>query len=247
MNPCNDSAANYRWNSSQSQQPSESLNPQISEHLRSTFSELINDEDSIRISSSLPKRLKTFSDEWRAGMTQLPLPKTFCEQNHRVSAELERPGWQGREWVWVLKGNRVKRKRSKPLPLPKERLTQKRLKRLPPVRKIDRLHDRNPKDNFSFSTRDFPGQTSVSDVASVDDKIPKNPLFLSSGARSSTSASLSGSKILRGFQYMSPTYPHFKSPTGKPEGLYCKTKRGIEGGLRGKSKEVSGYTKIFHE
>ena len=37
---------------------------------------------------------------------------------------------------------------------------------------------------------------------------------------------------------MSPTYPHFRSPNGEPEGLCCKTKRGIGGGLLGKSKGV---------
>ena len=36
------------------------------------------------------------------------------------------------------------------------------------------------------------------------------------------------SRIRKGLHYVSPTHPHFTSPTGQPEGLYCKFKRGIE-------------------
>jgi hypothetical protein len=41
---------------------------------------------------------------------------------------------------------------------------------------------------------------------------------------------------LRGLLYISPTYPHFLSPFGEPEGLYCRAKRGIgkDQGKRGR-------------
>jgi parafibromin len=42
----------------------------------------------------------------------------------------------------------------------------------------------------------------------------------------------------RGLHFLSPTYPHFISPDGEPEGLYCKAKRGWESGLSPKRKKV---------
>jgi parafibromin len=61
---------------------------------------------------------------------------------------------------------------------------------------------------------------------------------LSPSSKNSTVTSRKSGKLLRGLHYLSPTYPHFVSPTGEPEGLYCKTKRGVETGLGGKHKEV---------
>jgi parafibromin len=50
---------------------------------------------------------------------------------------------------------------------------------------------------------------------------------------------------IRGLSYISPTYPQFLSPSGEPEGLYCRAKRGIEEGLMKKREKVCHRCLIF--
>jgi parafibromin len=51
-----------------------------------------------------------------------------------------------------------------------------------------------------------------------------------------------GNKLRKGLQFVSPIHPHFTSPTGKPEGLYCKVKREI--GSRVMSKPQLVWLKV---
>jgi hypothetical protein len=189
-------------------------------------------------SSSLPTPPKTSSDDWMIGMTPKPLPKTFHESSRKFSAESQRRTRQGWEWVWVFESNDVKRESSEPLQVSKEKLTPKRLRRSLPVRKTDRIYRFDSLDESYSSHWEYGAKSSTLDVASPDGKTILRPSTLFRGGKSGSGASQSCSKFLRVFQYMSPTYPHFRSPTGEPEGLCCKTKRGIGVRLMGKYKEV---------
>lgn len=61
-----------------------------------------------------------------------------------------------------------------------------------------------------------------------------------------SSASPNSKSILGKLQYMSPTYPHFKSPDGSPEGLYCKTKRVLGSDSRRRAMVGSSSFKPIH-
>jgi len=185
--------------------------------------------DSIKSSSSLPTRPKMSSDEWNVRMTPKSLPKTFHESGRKVSAESQRSSRQGWEWIWVLEGNWVKRESSEPLEVPKEKLTPKRLRRSLPVRNTDSVYLFNSQGNSSSSHGEHAAKSSISDVANTHDRTISRTSTIFRGGRSISGTSQTSNKLLRGFQYMSPTYPHFRSPAGEPEGLYCKTKRGIGG------------------
>jgi hypothetical protein len=202
--------------------------PQI--RLSGSFSISIHNGDSIKSSSSLPTHPEMSFGEWDAWIAPKLLLKTFHELHRKVSLELERPARQGWEWIWVLEDRWTKSESSEPLPLLKEKLIPKRVKRSFPIRKKASVYRPNLGGNSSGSHGGYSGRLSIPDVANLDDKITRRPPISLPAARSRFGASLSGSKLLRGFQYMSPTYPHFRSPNGEPEGLYCKTKRGIGGG-----------------
>lgn len=60
---------------------------------------------------------------------------------------------------------------------------------------------------------------------------------------------IQSSKLRRSLQYMSPSYPHFLSPDGEPEGLYCKTKRsiGVGGISTSKGNKVSKVYETWQE
>jgi len=45
-------------------------------------------------------------------------------------------------------------------------------------------------------------------------------------------------RVRAGLAYMHPTHPHFTSPEGLPEGLYCKTRRTLGEHLGAKSRKV---------
>lgn len=198
----------------------------------------MNDGRSIKSSSSLPTLPKTSFDEWNVKIGPKSLPRTFDVPNRKASSESERPARHGLEWIWVLEGNWVKHDNSESLPFLREKLTPKRLRRSFPMRKTNNVYQSNLQDTSSSPYGEYSVKFSVSTAANPDDRIIKRPSFLSPGLRGSYGTSLSSSKLLRGFQYMSPTYPHFRSPSGELEGLYCKTKRGIESGLTKKSKDV---------
>jgi hypothetical protein len=232
---------------------SEGLNSQSLEYLGSTTSALsqapeirsprsisnsMDDGGYFKSSSSLLTRPKTSSDEWKVGMAPKPLPKTLHQSDRKVSAESQRPARPGWEWIWVLESNWVKRESSEPLEVPKEKLTPKRLRRSLPVRKTDSVYQFDSQGNSSSSHREHATKLSISDVANTRDGTTSGPSTLPRSGRSTSGTSRISNKLLRVFQYISPTYLHFRSPTGEPEGLYCKTKRGIGVGLIGKSKEV---------
>lgn len=170
-------------------------------------------------------------------MTPKPLPKRSHESDRKVSAESQRPARQGWEWIWVLEGNWIKRETSRLLEVAKEKLTPKRLRSLL-GRKTDGVYQSNNHGNSPSSRGEHATKSSTSDVANTYDRTTLRSSTLSRGGRSTSGTCQSSKKLLRGLQYLSPIYPHFRSPTGEPEGLYCMTKRGIGVGPIGKPKEV---------
>jgi len=102
----------------------------------------------------------------------------------------------------VLEDKWTKTESFEPLPLLKEKLIPKRVKRSFPVRKKASVYRPNLGDNSSSSHEEYSGRLSIPEVANLYDKITRPSISLPA-ARSSFGASLSDSKLLRGLVYVS--------------------------------------------
>jgi len=168
--------------------------------------------------------------------SQPPLPKIADSLSPKVSDWNEKVIWEtrqatqaqqthpprsareGYEWVWFPEGYWAEREQ---LTLP-----HKTRKRRP------RWFDRSSKlsGNPSPGNLSEPSSSKLTSSKSFD--VFTGKASMSGSRERSGSKGSQGSKIVRGFQYMSPTYPHFKSPAGEPEGLYSKAKRVVAGNTR---------------
>ena len=141
----------------------------------------------------------------------------------RHVADPPRPPRNGYEWVWFPEGYWAEREG------PDNALRNQKSRgwfRKSP----DRRSNPSSLSKGLGSGQRIPNEADVPGI-----KIGSNTLYDSSSRASLNTAEekpgnieTQSSKIKRSLQYVSPTYPHFISPRGQPEGLYCKVKRGIE-------------------
>jgi hypothetical protein len=122
-----------------------------------------------------------------------------------------RPARDGYEWVWFSEGYWAERAFSGPGPFKPK-------------------YGRRRGGWSSTNTTESPYR--IGQQSPISERNPSiEPWTLMNNSRSSNSSSRKsmihtpGKMISKGLQYMSPTYPHFVSPEGEPEGLYCKAKR----------------------
>ena len=138
----------------------------------------------------------------------------------RHVADPPRPPRAGYEWVWFPEGYWAERERVK-----------SSLKDQKSRKWFRKSQERHVKPSPPFKGAMGTNTPADADVSGI--KIDSNASHGRSKAsqiaeNNVRSLPTPGSKITRGLQYMSPTYPHFISPSRQPEGLYCKVKRGIE-------------------
>jgi hypothetical protein len=155
------------------------------------------------------------------------------ETEPQLNSDPPRPPREGYEWVWFPKGYWAER--------PKRRSQEKNRFRLQwnwrsPIsgKEIDNPPSSREGAGFSQSPKSFYFA------------LPKSPVVIEPTSKyqdtqNSISTPQNSGRIFRWIQYMSPTHPHFVSPTGEPEGLYGKAKRGIGKGLLRKRKKVYLY------
>jgi len=122
-----------------------------------------------------------------------------------------RPAREGYEWVWFPEGYWAEREQ---LALPRKAEKRK-------LKWFDRSQMCDSTQSLGRSSI-LPSST-LTASQSFDILIGKASL---GGSRQhSGSKSSQGNRIIRGLQYISPAYPHFKSPSGERESLYYKVKR----------------------
>lgn len=151
-----------------------------------------------------------------------------------------RPPKEGFEWVWFPEGYWAERERIEPTK--KNRKTQQKWFKRPDRRSSGSLLESakaNSKANFNELPAIKIGSQSTSPSKSTTKS--QNGEDGTSVADNRGSRDSPGNKILRGLQVLSATYPHFVSQTSDPEGLYCKTKRGL-GVVSSKQKMVRFIT-----
>ena len=162
--------------------------------------------------------------------------KVVWETRHTTQAQRSHPprsAREGCEWVWFPEGFWAEREQ---LAAPQEANKRRKL----------RWFDRSSK---------YKGNIDEGNLAILPDgRLTSSHSFdvctgrqnISGNRQRSGSQSSQSSKIIRGLQYMSPTYPHFKSPAGKPEGLYCRAKRVVTGSTTSHSPMVWKHPEFFN-
>jgi hypothetical protein len=154
----------------------------------------------------------------------------------RHSADPPRPAREGNEWVWFPEGYWAEREK------PKSSLRKEKSRKWfykPPERESNTSSpSKSQKGNRTPTETDLPririgSATSHGSTQTAEDKsrTPESPK----------------SRIRRSLKYVSLTRPHFTSPTGQPEGLYCKVKRGIEEKVTNKPRMVRLYPQTIQE
>lgn len=128
-----------------------------------------------------------------------------------------RPAREGHEWVWFPEGYWAEREK------PDQHLKHSRT--------IGRFQGRKSADRNDPSVPPKGVKSEKPSAVDIDGpriKIGSNKFRGESSQNSQmTEPTTPASRIKMGLSYVSPVYPHFTSPTGQPEGLYCKVKRRI--------------------
>jgi parafibromin len=158
----------------------------------------------------------------------------------RHAADPPRPAREGYEWVWFPEGYWAERER------PESYLKIQKSRKW-----FHKSQDRQ--SNPSSLSRDLRGNKTTNDTDLPEIKTGSTTSHGSSSRASQTmevrdnGTDTPGSKIKKGLQYVSLTHPHFVSPTGQPEGLYCKVKRGIETRVNTKTQMVWFHFPMLYE
>ena len=142
----------------------------------------------------------------------------------QVSTDPPRDAREGYEWVWFPDGYWAERQRVEKHP---------KIKISKP-----KWFNRAPQNEGSISST-VPSTLSPSNrllTSTSFDSRPQESILDVRHISDAGSYDSQSSKIAQSLKYISPTYPHFKSPSGEPEGLYCKTKRGL--GVKSTPKSV---------
>ncbi|KAI9746187.1 MAG: hypothetical protein M1818_000868 [Claussenomyces sp. TS43310] len=180
-------------------------------------------------SASLWSQKRTSDNDRRLTKSDQP-SHPFNDSICAGSTDPPRSAKEGHEWVWFPAGYWAERPAVEMISSAHAEKTQHEWER--PVltkRSISALsHANSGSGSHVLSEKCNPRPSSAHGSSYASDSEKSND---------SSSIASRNSRLGRGFQYMSPTYPHFISPTGQPEGLYCKTKRGIKTGLIGRRKE----------
>lgn len=187
--------------------------------------------------SSLMSRTRTLLSDWDMASAEIRYDSTFKQPSASVVTEPPRPAREGFEWVWFPEGYWAERERIE-------------LRHIESRKKTFLRKKADPEPNGDSSSRSSSQHTIQSTVSRKtiplhesnltrpDDHGADTSPLLSHGGSSRKGTSQGRKKLFDPFLYISPTYPHFKSPTGEPEGLYCKTKRGIGERIIRKRKAV---------
>ncbi|KAG0649142.1 Cell division control 73 [Hyphodiscus hymeniophilus] len=153
----------------------------------------------------------------------------------RHAADPPRPAREGFEWVWFPEGYWAERKKSSSHVRKKE---SRKWFRQP----LERQGNQSPPPTSAKGSM----TPSDSDISQIN--VERNASNSSSSQTSHIaddkviSPSTPGSRIKKGLSYVSPTHPHFTSPAGQPEGLYCKVKRGVGIGIPNRPRLYSHDT-----
>ena len=173
-------------------------------------------------SLSLGSRYPQNVSDWNEKVQRETRPGSGAQ--NRQAVDPPRLAKEGYEWVWFPEGYWAERER--PESSPRERKTEK-------VRKWFQKPQDRPGGSLSASKEAKGNKTPPNDdIPQIRIGGMKAPGSSSRESQTTEDRSINtdtpGSKIKRGLQFVSLTHPHFTSPTGQPEGLYCKFKRNFE-------------------
>jgi parafibromin len=175
-------------------------------------------------SFSLGSRYPLNVSDWNEKVVR----ETKPEQQLRQMSDPPRPPSDGFEWVWFPEGYWAEREIVEFSP-GKSKGPQKWFNRAPEHRGSSSNASKTSPQNVVPQIKI--GSNKSRSRSKSQESSPRESLKFEEQDVDSESRSSGGSKLLRGLQQLSPTYPHFTSPTGGREGLYCRTKRGIESRL----------------
>lgn len=145
----------------------------------------------------------------------------FVESPHRHAADPPRPPRDGFEWVWFPEGYWAEREWRD--------FTPKKQK------KGHKWFKRDPESQVSNNSAN---KSASSGTPNIDRPLvrigsrslgpsPHDSQSAEDGVVDSFSQQSTNNVLRRCLTFVNPTYPHFTSPDGKPEGLYCMTKRNL--------------------
>jgi hypothetical protein len=186
---------------------------------------------------SLPAGVKSSIENWQLAQADEETPSTTDDSSQRGGMEPPRapkPGW---EWVWFPQGYWAEREITEPTRSPKWNKSPM-WRGLSYGKKSAGTSPSNGQGTASSTPEQEVQVRQSFEVTYAKDSDETSASPPSQIVRRATGASQASSKIIQGLKYVSPTYPHFVSPTGQPEGLYCKAKRNLGVGSNSRPKEV---------
>lgn len=172
--------------------------------------------DSTDSTLSLPSRNPNNAD-WNDRRRSDVSGSKSNSSSQRHAADPPRPAKEGMEWVWFPDGYWAERERVEIFQRRGES-PRKWFSRSPGRRRSSLAQQISEKTSYFSGTSDVPR------IQVSTHRVRTN----TSGISRSSDAESRLEKLRLGFSFVSPVYPHFISPTGEPEGLYCKTKRNFE-------------------
>lgn len=137
------------------------------------------------------------------------------------SIDPPRPAREGYEWVWFPAGYWAERELPESLSSPMNLEGRKNEKGNPFWKGSKRKSSDSQYSTSPRGSRRFWGSLSSKVSKQVSGQSFK------SSAQGSTISSSKSERFLNKLQSMSPNYPRYVSPSGEPEGLYCKAKRNL--------------------
>lgn len=195
---------------------------------------------SLSLGSKFPQNVSDWNEKFQ------PETRTSsAEYQSQHAADPPRPAREGFEWVWFPEGYWAEREA--PISSLRKQKSRKWFTRSPDSRK---------------SSSSSPARGRTGNKTPTDVEIPKIKIGSAKSGSSRDSQMVEGgsvrsvrsndtdsstSKFKKGLQYVSPTHPHFISPTGQPEGLYCKVKRNLETQIANKPQVVQSHLSVMYK
>lgn len=171
-------------------------------------------------SLSLGSRFPPNVSDWNEKV-QRETRSSYRELSSRHAADPPRPAREGYEWVWFPEGYWAERERPESS-LRKEK-SRKWFHRSPERRSGTSSPPKGRTGKRTPTDTELPQIKIGSSASHGSSSLPPQTAECKSGATDTP-----GSRIKKSLQFVSPTHPHFTSPSGQPEGLYCKVKRNLE-------------------
>jgi parafibromin len=219
------------------------------------------DEDNSRSDSPLISPFGNTMVTSKVSATPGPYPMNVSDWNERVvrdagpnsskpmppsrhAADLPRLAKDGYEWVWFPEGFWAEREDTESGRSQTNSKSQGWLTKGSSRKKSSGYKSNHTSDSDKPSSTSGTASTNLTPFGKFRSKSTGPTVQTETTKTQNSQQDSEAGPVLRSLQLLSPTHPHFVSPDGELEGLYCKMKRNI--GMVVKPKQVRQDSRKWH-